>query len=250
MIVGFMQQVYQTGSNMSQLDNNKSQEKILIKSAYLNSVGKLVLNVTNQGGVTSQLTRLWIINQTNNQDVLIPFSNLYVKPGASASNVTKVALTSGKNYLIQVTTALGNIASYNLVPAVRARVSIIADSTPIIGNNVTVTLAITNNDTSGNNIYNLVPQLTVSPGPALILKQGPTPSSISLLSPGSTAYFSYVYKVTGSGFAIALNGTFVNAEIVKQGYASLMTIPPNVKYADLFLRLYQEARENRRGLWQ
>ncbi len=46
------------------------------------------------------------------------------------------------------------------------------------------------------------------------------------------------------------DGTFVNAQIVKEGYASLMTIPPNVKYADLFLKLYQEARENRRGLWK
>jgi len=46
------------------------------------------------------------------------------------------------------------------------------------------------------------------------------------------------------------DGTFVNAEIVKQGYASLMTFPPNVKYADLFLKLYREARENRRGLWK
>lgn len=46
------------------------------------------------------------------------------------------------------------------------------------------------------------------------------------------------------------NGTFVNAEIVRQGYASLMTIPPNVKYSDLFLKLYREARENRRGLWK
>lgn len=45
------------------------------------------------------------------------------------------------------------------------------------------------------------------------------------------------------------DGTFVNAEIVKQGYASLMTIPPNVKYADLFQKLYHEAREARRGLW-
>jgi len=44
--------------------------------------------------------------------------------------------------------------------------------------------------------------------------------------------------------------TFVNAEIVKQGYASLMTYPPNVKYADLFLELYREARENKRGLWK
>jgi len=46
------------------------------------------------------------------------------------------------------------------------------------------------------------------------------------------------------------NGTFVNAEIIKQGYASLMTFPPNVKYVDLFLKLYQEAREQKRGLWK
>ena len=46
------------------------------------------------------------------------------------------------------------------------------------------------------------------------------------------------------------DGTFVNAKIVQEGYASLMTIPPNVKYADLFLKLYQEARNNRRGLWK
>jgi micrococcal nuclease len=46
------------------------------------------------------------------------------------------------------------------------------------------------------------------------------------------------------------DGTFVNAEIVKQGYASLMTIPPNVKYAQFLLELYREARENKRGLWK
>ena len=46
------------------------------------------------------------------------------------------------------------------------------------------------------------------------------------------------------------NGTFVNAEIVKQGYASLMTYPPNVKYVDLFTNLYRQARENNRGLWK
>ncbi|MBN1526505.1 MAG: thermonuclease family protein [Candidatus Omnitrophica bacterium] len=46
------------------------------------------------------------------------------------------------------------------------------------------------------------------------------------------------------------NGTFVNAEIIKQGYANVMTIPPNVKYQDLFLKLYREAREAKRGLWK
>jgi len=51
-------------------------------------------------------------------------------------------------------------------------------------------------------------------------------------------------------YAYLSDGVFVNAEIIKQGYASIMTYPPNVKYADLFAKLYKEARENSRGLWK
>ncbi|MBU1124436.1 MAG: thermonuclease family protein [Candidatus Omnitrophica bacterium] len=46
------------------------------------------------------------------------------------------------------------------------------------------------------------------------------------------------------------DGTFVNAQIVKEGYASLMSIPPNVKYAEELRVLYREARQNKKGLWQ
>lgn len=45
------------------------------------------------------------------------------------------------------------------------------------------------------------------------------------------------------------DGTFVNAELIRQGYAQILTIPPNVKYADLFLKHQREAREAGRGLW-
>ena len=45
------------------------------------------------------------------------------------------------------------------------------------------------------------------------------------------------------------DGTFVNAELLRQGYARVMTIPPNVKYVDLFVKMQKEAKENRRGLW-
>jgi len=40
---------------------------------------------------------------------------------------------------------------------------------------------------------------------------------------------------------------FINATIVKSGYATLMTFPPNVKYAELFKELSQEAREIKRS---
>ena len=46
------------------------------------------------------------------------------------------------------------------------------------------------------------------------------------------------------------DGTFVNAELLKNGYAVLMTIPPNVAFADYFARLQGEAREGKRGLWR
>ena len=48
---------------------------------------------------------------------------------------------------------------------------------------------------------------------------------------------------------IADTQLFLNAEILKQGYAEVMVIPPNLKYADYFQELYQEARKNKRGLW-
>ncbi len=42
----------------------------------------------------------------------------------------------------------------------------------------------------------------------------------------------------------------LNEEIIKAGYASIMTIPPNVKYKNRFLRAYREAREAKSGLWE
>ena len=40
-----------------------------------------------------------------------------------------------------------------------------------------------------------------------------------------------------------------NAELVRRGYAQVMTIPPNVRYWRRFVKLQREAREARRGLW-
>lgn len=43
------------------------------------------------------------------------------------------------------------------------------------------------------------------------------------------------------------DGTFVNAELIKNGYAVLMTIPPNVEFADYFAQLQREARDKKKG---
>ncbi|HZD72361.1 MAG TPA: thermonuclease family protein [Actinomycetota bacterium] len=45
------------------------------------------------------------------------------------------------------------------------------------------------------------------------------------------------------------DGTFWNALLAAEGYAQLITIPPDVTYAGLFQRLVDEARSADRGLW-
>ena len=42
----------------------------------------------------------------------------------------------------------------------------------------------------------------------------------------------------------------INAELLRLGYAQVMTIPPNVRYQEVFLKLQREAREAGRGLWR
>lgn len=45
------------------------------------------------------------------------------------------------------------------------------------------------------------------------------------------------------------NGVFINALMIKEGYATVMTVPPNVKYAEEFVRLQRKARKRKKGIW-
>jgi micrococcal nuclease len=44
--------------------------------------------------------------------------------------------------------------------------------------------------------------------------------------------------------------TMVNAELVRLGYAQVMTVPPNVRHQALFLAMQRDARSAQRGLWR
>jgi micrococcal nuclease len=52
---------------------------------------------------------------------------------------------------------------------------------------------------------------------------------------------AYVYR--------RADGLFVNAELVRQGYAHVLTIPPNLAHADELVALAGQARLADRGLW-
>jgi micrococcal nuclease len=45
------------------------------------------------------------------------------------------------------------------------------------------------------------------------------------------------------------DGSMLNELMVREGYAQVMTIPPNIKYQELFVEAEKDARENKRGIW-
>jgi micrococcal nuclease len=49
---------------------------------------------------------------------------------------------------------------------------------------------------------------------------------------------------------VHLGDTFVNAELVRRGYARTLTIAPNTRFATLFDRLEQAAADAGKGLWR
>ena len=56
---------------------------------------------------------------------------------------------------------------------------------------------------------------------------------------------AYVYVSTEHAGEV-----MVNAELLRQGMAQLLTIPPNVRHAERFRALAEEARQAQRGLWE
>ena len=52
---------------------------------------------------------------------------------------------------------------------------------------------------------------------------------------------AYVYR--------RADGLFVNAELLRRGFAQALTIPPNVAHTDQFAHLARQARESSQGLW-
>jgi len=51
------------------------------------------------------------------------------------------------------------------------------------------------------------------------------------------------------GYVFLKDGRMLNEEILRAGYAEIVTIPPNVKYIKRLYNAYLEGKENRKGFW-
>jgi len=76
----------------------------------------------------------------------------------------------------------------------------------------------------------------------------------SLVKPGDRIKLEYDWQKIDKydrilAYVYLEDGTFLNAEIIKQGYGNTYTRFP-FKYMDEFREYEREARENKRGLWR
>ncbi|MFN3471469.1 MAG: thermonuclease family protein, partial [Aquificaceae bacterium] len=75
-----------------------------------------------------------------------------------------------------------------------------------------------------------------------------------LLAEGQIVYLEFdVQKTDRNGRYLAYvwlpDGRMLNEVLLREGYAQVYTIPPNVKYQKRFLEAQKYARENNKGFW-
>ncbi len=76
-----------------------------------------------------------------------------------------------------------------------------------------------------------------------------------LIPPGTTVYLETDVQIHDKygrllAYVYLPDGRMLNEVLVEEGYATVYTIPPNVKYADRFLEAQTRARQQNKGLWR
>ncbi len=189
----------------NQQDRNKLQESFQITSVTLSN-NKFNITVQNTGMIPINITRLWVQNETDPTWPISKYSvNQIVTPGQSLSQIGQTLYLSAKPtqaYGLTLVTDRGNsevtLVNSASVKPLTLQLSVLPDTVPT-GFDTTLLFAVTNNMSNNGGLSNLKPNLAVTPlGASAILVSGPEPQLYPFLAQGDTAYFKWVYQITGN----------------------------------------------------
>jgi hypothetical protein len=216
-----------TISSMSIADWNRNQEDVVIKQVGITGAYNLNVTVENDGPIQSHLIWLWIFNTTANpQNQTYQSINEFVRPGETHSIVSNFTVIAGNKYVVQLLTELGNTVESNFYPANYVGCALtLMTSPPTVyqGNNFTVLLTVTLNDTTVNFVQSLTATLSATPG-SLVQLVGNSSLSAGSLAQGMSAFFWWLYNATNVG-AVAFNGTYNLAQVGFYALASVNILP-------------------------
>lgn len=220
---GITQHYNDTMSSMSAVDWNRNQENVVIKQIAITSINHLNVTAENDGPIQSHLIWLGIFNTTAApQNQTYEPLNEFVGQGVTDNIVSKSTVIAGNMYLIQLVTELGNTIESRFYPATYANCALTLISTPPTvyqGNNFTVLLTVTLNDTTLDVIQSLTASLSTTPS-NLVQLMSNSPLSVNGLAQGNSAFFWWLYNATSVGTTV-FNGTYNQAPL---GVYALTTV--------------------------
>jgi hypothetical protein len=195
---------------MNDMDWNRNQENIIIKQIAITGTNQLNITAENDGSIQSHLIWLGIFNKTATpENQTYQPLNEFIAPSESDKIISNFTVTAGNKYVVQLVTELGNVVESKFYPAsyVSCALTLVtAPPTVYQGNNVTVLLTVTPNDTEVDSIQSLTVALNATPA-NLVQLVGNSPLSVSSLARGTSAFFSWVFNTIDIG-TVVFNATY------------------------------------------
>ena len=185
---------------------NKFKESFIISSIKIIN-GKFDLTLQNTGELPINFTRLWVNNVTDSTWPLQNFTiNKIATPSETITNVGQdipLYAVDTQAYSMRLITQRGNSEEFSInSPSDQPiYIKLIAlPQTVSSGFLTTLLMTVTNNMTNNNVLLNIVPKLDTpqTTGTAsYVLVSNTDPSQYDTLAKGDTAYFTWIYEVSG-----------------------------------------------------
>jgi hypothetical protein len=203
-----------TASEMNQADVNRSREQLAITTVKITSDSKLNLTVANTGSLSSRLLWLGLFNQSVTPEAQWFFElNQRLEPAETKTILSDFSVAKDQKYVVQIATAAGNTFTTTFYPAsaVQCTLTLVAGApTVYVGNNITLFLAVTHNDTEVDVIQNVTVSLQQSPPALVTAVEQPTSLTVESLRRGETAFFRWIYTAANTG-TVTFNATYNQA---------------------------------------
>lgn len=232
------QEYYDTLREMIDLDYERSREDISIKDVQITTNLKLNVTAKNDGPKQARIVWIGLFDRTqypeNDTYTSVSYS---LSPGEEMTGIgSSISVSWGRSYVVQLVTDRGNAIDHTFFPAnsIKCKLELMALPTSVyVGQNITILLIVTHNQTQPDSIQNITAKLTVDPSSSVNLMQGPQQLSVLGLRSGSSAFFKWVYNATQTG-TVSFNASYVQAsqgtyavslvEITTSGLSSRVTI--------------------------
>jgi hypothetical protein len=212
-----------TMSAMNDVDWNRNQEEIIIKQIVITGTYNLNITVENDGSIQSHLIWLGLFNRTASpENQTYQELNEFVAPSEIDNIISTFTVAAGNKYVVQLVTERGNVVESKFYPAsyVRCALTLVtAPPTVYQGNNVTVLLTVTPNDTVVDFIQSL--NVTINATPVgRVQRMDNSSLFVNGLARGTSAYFWWIYNAATAGtvtfnasYALAPGGTYALATL-------------------------------------